>query len=299
MTKIPTVRVDHTWFEITIPSHAERIDLMTGTLAARGIAASEVREPRPGSAEIVVYVEAPDLAGAQAKADEIADSLPDVDRADVSVRPTVAQTVWTENWRRYFPAMRVGERLAVVPPWESDRDPERITLVINPGGAFGTGKHETTSLCLAALEARIKPGDRVADIGCGSGILAIAAIKLGASEALATDMDPAAIEATLENAETNGVSRFITARLIHPTDAGALAGQRFDVVVANIYADTLVAMAADLAGSLAAGGRLILSGIESTRTPGVENAFCGRGLRLIDGHAAGEWAALVFERATA
>jgi ribosomal protein L11 methyltransferase len=280
------------WFEVSIPTHADRVDLVTGALAAAGITGSEIREPRAGAAEIVVYLDADSQESAAARAAEIANLLPGVDPADVEVRASVPETVWTENWRSHFAPVAIGRRLRIVPPWESAEDPERVTLVINPGGAFGTGRHETTALCLEAIEEHVFPGARVADVGCGSGVLGIAAAKLGASQVVASDMDPAAVEATRENAVANGVAAKITAC----ESSAPPRGQIFDVVVANIYSDTLVALAEPLAACVGPAGTLVLSGIEANRSAEVERAYLARGLQREDVRTRGEWAALVFRR---
>ena len=284
------------WFEIAIPTHAGRVDLVTGALSAAGITATEVREPRPGSAEVVVYLRASTQERAREEARRIVAVLPGVDPGDVVVRRSLDESVWTENWRQHFAPIPIGERLLVVPPWARTSVPGRVTIVINPGAAFGTGRHETTSLCLAAIERLLPPGGSVADVGCGSGILAIAAARLGAAEVVATDIDPAAVEATRENAEANGVAAVVTAQTVGTQGSRPLADRRFDLVVANIYSDTLVAMAAELAGALSPGGHVVLSGIEAVRTGGVEAAFLACKLELVSREVAGEWAALVFRR---
>jgi len=280
------------WFEVCIPTHADRVDVVTGALAAAGIAGSEVREPRAGAAEIVIYLSADSRENAAARAGEIAALLPGIDPMDVEVRESVLETLWTENWRSHFAPVSIGRRLRIVPPWKNGEDPERITLVINPGGAFGTGRHETTALCLEALEDYVRPGSRVADVGCGSGVLAIAAAKLGAARVVANDIEAAAVEATRENAEANGVAAKIS---VSESDVPP-SGQVFDVVVANIYSDTLVAVAGPLADCVGPGGILVLSGIEAGRSGDIEHAYVARGLHRESLCTRGDWAALVFRR---
>jgi ribosomal protein L11 methyltransferase len=168
--------------------------------------------------------------------------------------------------------------------------------VINPGGAFGTGRHETTWLCLELVEELIAPGMRVADIGSGSGVLGIAAAKLGAASVLAVDLDPAAIDATRENALTNGVAARVDAIQASLPPAG---GTLYDLVVANTYSDTLIAISERLVTMMTMRASLVLSGIEAVRTAEVEAAFVGRGLRLDEKRVRGEWSALVFRRPSA
>jgi ribosomal protein L11 methyltransferase len=280
------------WFEVSIPTHVDRVDLVTGALAAAGIHGTEVREPRAGAAEIVIYVSAESREDAATRAAAIAARLPGIEPRDVEVRQSVPETVWTENWRSHFAPVSIGRRLRIVPPWESAGDPERVTLVINPGAAFGTGRHETTALCLEALEETVLPGTCVADVGCGSGVLAIAAAKLGAARVVASDIDPLAVAATRENAEANGVA----ARITVSESAVPPSGQVFDVVVANIYSDTLVALAGPLAACVGPAGTLVLSGIEASRGAEVERAYLAQGLQRERFRTRGDWAALVFRR---
>jgi ribosomal protein L11 methyltransferase len=299
MKQIPQSVTAKKWFEVSIPTHADRVDIVTAALAGLGITGSEVREPGPAAAEIVVYVEAEDPAAARAEADRIAAHIGSTDPGDLMVTAAVPTEVWTENWRRHFVPVRIGKRLLVVPPWETLREPGRLALVINPGSAFGTGQHETTALCLAAIDEFVAPGDRVADVGCGSGILAIAAAKLGATRVYATDIEIAAIEATRENAEANGVAGVVEATLTTPTAPCLPAAEEFDLVVANIYSDSLVALSAELSRHVAPGGHIVLSGIEAERAKIVEIAFSACGLSMVETRVEGAWAALVFGRRAA
>jgi len=280
------------WFEVSIPTHADRVDVVTGALAHAGVAGSEVREPRAGAAEIVVYLRADSPVAALEHAKEIAAHLPGIDPSDIEVRRSVPETVWTENWRSHFVPIAMGRRLRIVPPWDESRDPERVTVVINPGAAFGTGRHETTALCLEVIEETVVPGARVADIGCGSGVLGIAAAKLGAARVVASDIEAAAVEATRENAEANGVAE----RIFVTESATPPSSEVFDLVVANIYSDTLVALAEALTTCVGPSGTLVLSGIEASRSADVERAYVARGLQRTAIRTRGEWAALVFSR---
>ena len=144
---------------------------------------------------------------------------------------------WNENWKKYFHAMEIGDRLAVVPSWEQYQNPGRVQLHIDPGAAFGTGSHATTALCLEFLEEGIKPGDTVLDIGCGSGILAIAAVLLGARSAVGVDIDAQSVKTAKENAARNGLADQVDFTV------GDLAEQvsgRYRVICANIVADVII-----------------------------------------------------------
>lgn len=176
---------------------------------------------------------------------------------------------WEREWLRDYRPMRFGDGL-VVAPHEADVDARGATVVrLDPGLAFGTGTHATTALCLAALADRPPVGDRVLDFGCGSGILAIAALKLGADAALATDIDPQALAATRENAAANGVADRLDTVAAPMTPAAA----SFDLVLANILAQPLVGLAPRLSAAIVPGGRILLSGILADQGESVVKAY--------------------------
>ena len=197
------------------------------------------------------------------------------DRLDVhpSVTP-IADEPWAESWKRHFRPLRLG-RLEVVPPWETARPPPEgtVRLVLEPGMAFGTGSHETTSLCLRAVDGFLaaRPGASVLDVGTGSGILAIAAALLGAGRVEATDNDPIAVRVAQENADRNGVGGAVRPSLAQLSD---LDGS-FDLVLANILANTLVELSAELRARVAPGGQLLLSGLLAAQADDVARAFVG------------------------
>jgi ribosomal protein L11 methyltransferase len=164
---------------------------------------------------------------------------------------------WEREWLKDFHAMRFGRRLWVVPHHEpAPEDADAVVVRLNPGLAFGTGTHATTALCLTWLDAHLKPGDTVIDYGCGSGVLAIAAARLGASRVDAFDIDPQALIATRDNAAANGVQERV---FVHDTPATLPAA--CDVMLANILAGTLIELAQPLAAAVKPGGHLVLSGI--------------------------------------
>lgn len=198
---------------------------------------------------------------------------------------------WTTAWRQDYHTLRVGRRVVIVPAWEEyAAQPDDLVVAMEPGMAFGTGLHPTTRLCVAALEDLVQPGQRVLDVGTGSAILAIAAARLGAAEALGTEIDPVAVVAAQENVARNGVADRV--RVIEaPSPAGL--GQ-WDIVVANILPHILLDMADALAACLAPHGVLILSGILDTHVVEVELGFAARGLTMTEQRQEKDWTALVF-----
>jgi ribosomal protein L11 methyltransferase len=213
---------------------------------------------------------------------------------------TVHEADWAEAWKAHFPVLRVGRRLVIRPTWRRHRrQPDDVVLALDPGMAFGTGLHPTTRLCLAGVEAiadrGLIDGARVLDVGCGSGILAIAAAKLGASEILGVDTDPIAIEATDANAarnEVGGGSR--GRRSVVRARVGSLPSGEppFDVVLANLIAGLLVTLASQLHDEVRSGGVVLASGIFIDREPDVRSAFESVGLEVRGRTWEGEWVAL-------
>jgi ribosomal protein L11 methyltransferase len=198
---------------------------------------------------------------------------------------------WSERWRTFHQPLVLPGRLTVRPPWEPRADTP-IDLVIEPGQAFGTGAHATTRLCLELLlSAAVPVGGSLLDLGCGSGVLAIAAARLGFAPVLALDFDPAAIEATTANAEENGVMldiRRFDLREADPPAAGTVA--------ANLLGPLLRCYAARIAGTAQ---RVIASGLLATERDGVADAFAAVGFRIAEDRVGGEWAALALERVSA
>jgi len=220
---------------------------------------------------------------------------------------------WAESWKQHFQPIAIGRRLMIVPAWLEAPEPQRIAVKIDPGMAFGTGTHPTTQLCLELLEAFMldkgADGDvasfsppvacEVIDVGCGSGILSIAALKLGARHALGVDLDEQAIRASRENSKVNGVSERLELGL--GSLAEILAGKFFirqaPLVLANILAPVIIRLLHEGLGELVeAGGWLVLSGILEEQAADVETALSQHGLRVIQRKQSGDWVALAVEK---
>jgi len=198
---------------------------------------------------------------------------------------------WKERWKEFFRPTRVGERLVVTPSWEEHEAREGdVVITLDPGQAFGTGTHETTRLVLAELEARVRGGEAVLDVGCGSGILGIAARLLGAVCVVAVDVDPVAVRVARENAAVNGVSIEASTTPVERVDG------RYDLVLANIRGPILIPMAGALAARLAPRGALVLSGLLVEEEAEVREAF-DRELAYEGRRVEGDWLALVYRSA--
>lgn len=200
---------------------------------------------------------------------------------------------WREKWKENFKPIRI-DNITVVPKWidYAPKDNEKIVL-LDSNMAFGTGEHETTSMCVEFLQKYVDAGSTVIDVGCGSGILGIAAAKIGAKKVIMTDIDECAVEAATHNVELNGVKN-AEVYLKNLLDDNTVKG---DVIVANIMAEVLISFASGLKNNLKAGGTVILSGILTDRLDKVVAAYTAQGFTLIDSKIKGEWAAIALKGA--
>jgi ribosomal protein L11 methyltransferase len=299
------------WVEISVEADLEAVEAVSeilGRVAPAGTSVepgfelveeglgARVDTARP--ATVRSYLEATDPDVVERTIDEVTQALGHLQVFDL--RPIgevttrlVDEADWAEEWKRHFPVLRVGRRLVIRPTWRRHRAAnDEVVLALDPGMAFGTGLHPTTRLCLAALEGLADrgalDGRRLLDVGCGSGILAIAGVRLGAASALGVDTDPIAIEATTGNARRNRIGDRIRAR-----EGSLPTGEDpFEVVVANLIASLLVRLAGDLRGELAGGGTLLASGIFVDREREVRDDFEAAGLEVTNRHAEGDWVAL-------
>ena len=205
----------------------------------------------------------------------------------------VEQEDWQNGWRKYYHPMEIGRHLAVVPSWQ-EYETDRVKLILDPGLAFGTGGHETTSLCLEALDQLVRGGERVLDIGTGSGILAIAALKLGAAQAEGVDIDPVAVRTAGENAALNGVADRLTVLV---GDLSDKASGQYQIITANIVANAIMALAPAVPGLMAEGGVFIASGIIDTRKEEVIAALQTAGLKVQEVKEKRGWECIVCTKA--
>ncbi len=207
---------------------------------------------------------------------------------------TVDDNDWNENWKKYFKAFEIGEKLAVCPSWENyDNKDNRTVINLDPGAAFGTGTHATTSLCLQILEKKICGEHSVLDVGTGSGILAIASMLLGAKSAIGVDIDALSVQTSKENARRNNVEQgteFIVGDL-----ADKISG-KYDVVCANIVADVIIRLFDNIGDFMKDDGILIISGIIDIRAEEIERSAKEHGFKIIENHTREEWHAYVLTK---
>jgi ribosomal protein L11 methyltransferase len=303
------------WLELAVEADLEAVEAVSeilGRQAAGGTTVepafvlvedglgARVDPTRP--AVVRGYVPARDAAAAEAAAAHVAEALGHLQafglRSIGELRTRIVhEEDWAEAWKAHFPVLRTGRRLVIRPTWRRHRrSPGDVVVAMDPGMAFGTGLHPTTRLCLAALEPLADRGTldgaRVLDVGCGSGILAIAALALGAERAVGVDTDPIAVEATAANARRNRLARRVQVRV------GSLPSgvAPFDVVLANLIAGVLVPLAPALLAELRPGGTLLASGIFVDREREVATAFEAAGLRIARRAADGDWVAFEARR---
>jgi ribosomal protein L11 methyltransferase len=304
------------WLELSVAADIEAVEAVSeilGRVAPGGSSVepafkltdeglgARVDTTRP--ATVRAYVPARDAAASARAVAEASEALGHLQA--FGLRPIgelttrlVHEADWAETWKAHFPVLRVGRRLVIRPTWRRHRRaPDDVVIALDPGMAFGTGLHPTTRLCLAAIESigerGLLDGARLLDVGCGSGILGIAAAKLGAAGIVGVDTDPIAVEATEANAARNGLADRITAR-----EGSLPSGEpAFGVVVANLIASLLIALAESLRDELRPGGTLLASGIFVDRETEVRAAFEAVDLTVTAQTAEGEWVALEAVRA--
>ncbi len=209
---------------------------------------------------------------------------------------------WVNNWKQYFHQFYIDDIL-IIPSWEKveEKDEDKLIIHIDPGTAFGTGAHETTQLCIRQLKKYVTQGAQVLDVGCGSGILGMLALKFGAGHSVGTDLDPCAIEATNENMEVNGVSKdryevMIGNMIDDEAVRNAVGYEKYDIVAANILADVLVPLTPVAVRHMKKGGIYITSGIIDVKEEVVVRAYEKAGLKVLEVNHQGEWVSVTGQK---
>ncbi len=206
---------------------------------------------------------------------------------------------WANNWRQYFHPIEIGKKLMIKPEWEELTTPtDRIVFNIEPGMSFGTGSHYTTQLCLEELENYITPGVKMLDLGCGSGILSIISLLLGADKAVAVDIDPNAVDTAYRNAERNGINRekykVLSGNVITDSEMqNEISQNKYEVVAANIVADVIIALAPKAKEYMKEGGVFITSGIIEDRLEDVKNALLENNFEIVKINQRKDWVSIV------
>lgn len=267
-----------TWLQVKVDASPDRAGLVEEALTGAGALAVTLEdagdmpllEPAPGAMPLWHATRVVALFDATADRDAVSDALAHADDGEAltPVFETLADREWSRAWMDDWQPMRFGRHLWVAPLEAHLEEPGAVILRLDPGLAFGTGTHATTALCLEWLDGQPPGGAKVLDFGCGSGILAIAALRLGAARAHGVDIDPQALEATRANAETNGVGERITT-----AEADTPLPGPFDLVLANILAGPLVQSAATLAHQQRPGARLVLAGVLAEQAGDVIAAY--------------------------
>ena len=318
------------WIEVKITTTAEGIEPVTGMLYDMGISGviisdkedftqflennrkywdyvdEELEKLRECVSSVTFYLSddeegTENLALVRRKAEELKKSDTDgIFGALEVIIANVKDEDWSENWKKYFHPLPIGEKVLIVPEWEKENvqsSENRIIFTINPGMSFGTGSHESTQMCIEEIEKAIKPGDKILDLGCGSGILSVIALLLGAEKATVVDIDENAVEVTFSNLKLNGLSEeCMTGFAGDVTDNSGLRerlGGGYDIVVANIVSDVIIALAPYIRGFMKEGGVFICSGIINERRGEVKAALEAVNLKCENVRVKNEWSAII------
>ena len=257
----------------------------------------ELEQKMSGRSRITFYLESGDEGFAKMAEVRMALQQLKEERSDcgtlLMTMDTMEDADWENNWKQYYKPMEIGERLLVIPQWETAEIGDRVPLILEPGLTFGTGSHATTRLCLMALEKHVKPGMRVVDLGCGSGILSIAALKLGAAEARAIDIDDKCINVAYENAAMNGIGKdtytVLSGNILTDQSAVEQLGGGYDIVVANIVSDIIIALAPQARYYMKEDALFLCSGIIDTRAEEVKGKLVEAGFEVLEERSADGW----------
>jgi len=306
------------WLELTIDAPNGAVDLVANRLEDLGVTGLVIED----EADFLAFLEAnrqywdyvdEDLRAAMAGVSRVTFYLEDTAEGACQLdtlraalewpisRRRIQEEDWANNWKKYYRPLPVGQRLLVVPQWEDVDAGKRIPVRLDPGLIFGTGSHPTTRRCLEIMERLVCPGQRVLDLGCGSGILSIAALLLGAGHVTACDIDPKAPDVVWSNAALNGLGEdkltALHGDVLAPGSFRALLGtEQYDLILANIVADVIIGLSGIAAPWLAPGGHMVAAGIIDGREAEVERAILDGGFQIVGRHQDGEWHSLILTK---
>lgn len=308
------------WNKYTLTTTTEAVDLISYTLGEMGIEGIEIEDkipltedekrqmfidilpelgPDDEKAYVSFYIEPEDdhedtVIRVQEAVRDLKDFV-DVGEATI-IKSETADEDWMNNWKKYWKPFKVDEQIIIKPTWETLEDVAEGTLVVelDPGTSFGTGMHHTTRLCITQLKKYLKPDHELLDVGCGSGILSIIGLMLGIHSAVATDIDPHAVDAAIENAGVNDLDMekytVLCGDVISDKDFRASVGvHKFDIVVANILADVIIPLSAVIRENMKPGGLFISSGIIDMKEDAVREALLKNGFEIVEVTHSGEW----------
>ena len=309
------------WLEITIDTISEKINTVVTNLTAKGFADlviedqvefetfldenraywdyidEDLQQQLQGLSRIKLYLEDTDISGMERL--EAA-----VSQLGLTMQAApLPETNWEESWKDNYPPQEVGKSIVVLPYWRAEEETDRLKVILDPGLTFGTGAHPSTQMVMEAMEESVRPGWHCLDLGSGSGILSIAALRLGAEVAVGVDIDPKAEDIARENAGYNGFAApeftALTGNVTEDKDLMAqLSRQHWDVVLVNIVADVIIGLAPVLPAFLREDSLVICSGILDTRLKDVTAALEKAGLVVLETHAKEDWRSITAKRRT-
>ena len=312
------------WIRFTLDTHTDAVDMLSYMLDEIGVEGIEIEDHVPlseedkkkmfvdilpdpedndGTAKVHFYME-PENCNPEKIMMQVQDIFQEVKqfcnigKGTVSLSETEDKD-WINNWKTFFKPFRAADNIVIKPTWETyeKENEDDILIEIDPGIAFGTGSHETTKLCIQALDKYVKKGDSVLDVGCGSGILSIAALKLGAAHATAIDIDEVAVKVAAENMEVNHIPAsqytLFDGDLITNSFLKVKAGPGHNIVVANILADVIIPLTGVIRPHLKKGGLYITSGIINTKEEEVREALIANGFEILGVEYMKEWCCFI------